>query len=130
MGKKISGELAQLDMTPMIDVVFQLMIFFIVTLKQEDILAHLDVNRPKGDNKPPTEMPQLLEVMVYNKGFVMNGTPLNVADLEARLGKLASISKTVSVVIKCTADSPHAFLMQLLDICAKSELTNLSVFSM
>jgi biopolymer transport protein ExbD len=60
----------------------------------------------------------------------MNGTPLNVADLEARLGKLASISKTVSVVIKCTADSPHAFLMQLLDICAKSELTNLSVFSM
>jgi biopolymer transport protein ExbD len=130
MGKKMGGAAASMDMTPMIDVVFQLMIFFIVTLKQEDILAHLDVNRPSGEKSPPKNDIQLLEIIVYNKGFVMNGTPLNVADLEARLGKLASISKTVSVVIKCTADSPHAFLMQLLDICAKSELTNLSVFSM
>ena len=34
------------DMTPMIDVVFQLMIFFLVTIKQEDIFSKLNANRP------------------------------------------------------------------------------------
>ena len=34
------------EMTPMIDVVFQLMIFFVVTIKQEDIYSKLNANRP------------------------------------------------------------------------------------
>ena len=42
---KKTREDPKLEMTPMIDVVFQLLIFFIVTLQQEDILAHLDVLR-------------------------------------------------------------------------------------
>ena len=36
------GDELQLEMTPMIDVVFQLLIFFIVTLNQPDILSTLD----------------------------------------------------------------------------------------
>jgi len=36
MGKKRSQAQAELDMTPMIDVVFQLIIFFVVTLKMSD----------------------------------------------------------------------------------------------
>lgn len=36
MAKKPQNEDAQLDMTPMIDVVFQLIIFFVVTLKMSD----------------------------------------------------------------------------------------------
>ena len=39
--KQNKGESPKLDMTPMIDVVFQLLIFFVVTLKQ-------DVNGNKG----------------------------------------------------------------------------------
>ena len=35
----------QLDMTPMIDVVFELIIFFVVTIKQEDLFAKLNANR-------------------------------------------------------------------------------------
>ena len=42
-----------LDMTPMIDVVFELIIFFVVTIKQEDIFSKLNVNRPAPS--PPTQ---------------------------------------------------------------------------
>ena len=35
----------QLDMTPMIDVVFELIIFFVVTIQQEDIFSKLNANR-------------------------------------------------------------------------------------
>ena len=39
-------------MTPMIDVVFQLLIYFVVTIKPVDVSAHLDVFRPAADSPP------------------------------------------------------------------------------
>jgi biopolymer transport protein ExbD len=129
--KKREDKPPQLEMTPMIDVVFQLLIFFIVTLKQEDILSHLDVTRPAPDpNAKPERQPDLLEIMVYRGGFVLQGRNVTARDLENNLTRLASYSKTMSVIIKCTGDSPHEFLVQALDLCSKAGLKNLAVFSM
>ena len=123
---------AQLEMTPMIDVVFQLLIFFIVTLKQEDILSHLDISRPAPDPNavPEEEVQDLLNIIVHKSGYVLQGKRVALSELDRQLGKLARISSDVSVVIKCTGDSPHSYLMKLLDVCAKSKLENISVFSM
>lgn len=117
----------------MIDVVFQLLIFFIVTLKQEDILSHLDISRPapeRTDRPPETQVDELLTIEVYRDGYIMQGRRMPLTALDRRLTKLAEYSKSVSVIIKCTADSPHENLIKLLDVCAKAGLHNLSVFSM
>jgi len=126
------GESVKLEMTPMIDVVFQLLIFFIVTLKQEDILSHLDVSRPAPDPnaKPEEQIKDLLQIEVYERGFVMKGRRVGISELDRQLTRLATYSKNVSVIIKCTPDSPHANLVQLLNVCAKAGLKNLSVFSL
>ena len=130
--KRRAGGDPKLEMTPMIDVVFQLLIFFIVTLKPEDILSHLDVSRPAPDAPPKEQIDEvdLLTVQVYKDGFVMNGRIVSLKTLDSRLSKLASYNSNVSVIIKCTGDSPHAYLVNLLDICAKNDLKNLAVFSM
>ena len=53
----------KLDMTPMIDVVFQLMIFFVVTLKQEDIYSMLLANAPAPNNgKADETAPQPVKI--------------------------------------------------------------------
>jgi biopolymer transport protein ExbD len=131
------GDAAKLEMTPMIDVVFQLLIFFIVTLKQEDILSHLDVSRPAPDpNAPPPEekVDDLLTIEVGRVAWVLNGRPYagekGLKALDKSLTKIASYSKNASVIIKCAADSPHSNLVILLNICAREGMTNLSVFSM
>jgi len=126
------GEAAKLEMTPMIDVVFQLLIFFIVTLKQEDILSHLDVSRPAPDPnaKPEEQVQDLLTILVYKDGFVLKGRRVSIRELDRQLTRLASYTTKLSVIIKCTAESPHSYLVQLLDICSKAKLENLSVFSM
>jgi len=123
---------AKLEMTPMIDVVFQLLIFFIVTLKQEDILSHLDVSRPAPEPDRPREVQveDLLTILVYKEGFVLQGQRVSIKTLDRRLTKLAGYSTSVSVIIKCTADSPHSYLIKLLNICAKAGLYKLAVFSM
>jgi len=129
------GEAAKLEMTPMIDVVFQLLIFFIVTLKQEDILSHLNVSRPAPDpNSKPEEQPDLLTIEVGRTAWTINGRPFagarGLKALDKSLTKIAARSKTTTVVIKCTSDSPHAKLIQVLNICAREGMKNLSVFSM
>ncbi|MFC1499096.1 ExbD/TolR family protein [Verrucomicrobiota bacterium] len=134
------SEAAKLEMTPMIDVVFQLLIFFLVALKVEDILSHLDVSRPAPDPeaKPEEQVEDLLTILVYNhrdprlrgEGFSLQGRKVSLRELDRQLSKLASFSKNVSVIIKCEGDSPHSNLVKLLDICSKAGLKNLSVFSM
>lgn len=132
--KRNKGETATLEMTPMIDVVFQLLIFFIVTLKEQDILSHLDVSRPAPDSQPPPEqIDDLLEIQIGKTGFVLNGAafiPEHFSRLDKRLTRIASFSRGTSVIIKCTNDSPHAYLIRVLNVLAREEMTNISVFSL
>ncbi|MDD4101467.1 MAG: biopolymer transporter ExbD [Kiritimatiellae bacterium] len=129
--KKIKGEAPKLDMTPMIDVVFQLLIFFVITLKQEDILSKLSAARPapSTDERIKENPPELINVLIAPQGFVFNGRTMRLPELDRSIERLSGYSTSAMVVIKCTADSPHAFLIQVLDVCNKYGMTNLSIFS-
>lgn len=130
--RRITNDQPQLEMTPMIDVVFQLLIFFIVTIKQEDIYSMLSASAPAADptitkDTPP---PNVLNIEINRTGFIIRGTPVSRALLEKQLADFAETDKTISVVLRCTGDSPHKYLVQTLDICHKLQLTNLAIFSM
>ena len=128
----------QLDMTPMIDVVFELIIFFVVTIKQEDLFTKLNCNRPAPSTGPSKEedspnvtieigrrydgSPQ--GVILYNKREVKR------TELDAALREIAKIKKTTPIIVKCTEDSPHKALVDVLDICYHNELFSVSVFTM
>ncbi len=115
----------------MIDVVFQLLIFFIVTLKQEDILAMLSAARPAPDSRAdPTKQPDLINIEINRLGFVFRGRPVSREGLSSNIKSLAQFSTTANVIIRCTSDSPHKFLVQALDICNEHKMTNLAIFSM
>lgn len=127
------AEETRLDMTPMIDCVFQLLIFFLVTIKFEDILAHLDVSRPSPDpNAPPPleKIEEMVTVGVFVDGFTLNERVMSEDALDRMLARLAVYSKTQTLLIKCAPDSPHEKLIQVLNLCAKNGLTNLNVLSM
>jgi biopolymer transport protein ExbD len=128
---RAKGEEPKLDMTPMIDCVFQLLIFFIISLKPEDIIAHLDVNRPQTDQRAPIDVKtDLIQVGVFTDGFTLNDRNVSYTTLETMMKRLADLSKTQTVVIKCALESPHARLIEILDLCSQVGLRNLSVMSM
>jgi biopolymer transport protein ExbD len=129
--KKRESVMLELNMTAMCDVVFQLLIYLILTAKPMDVLAHLDVNRPSPDSKPPPEkMEQLVEIGVFLDGYQFNGTAVGLDRLESVVRKLAALSTTQTIVIKCAPDSPHDRLIKVLDLCSKYKLTSLSVMSL
>lgn len=130
--KRMESEVSDIPMTPMIDVVFQLLIYFLVTIQPEDIISHLDVFRPSPESKRE-EMdtpPKMIRITIFTDGYTINDRPVDLANLDKLLYKLASFDRNQTILIMCTATSPHGRLVRVLDLCAKSKLNNLSVVSM
>ena len=122
----------QLDMTPMIDVVFELIIFFVVTIKQEDLFSKLNANRPTPNpNRDEQDVvDETIKIQVGPGGLVYNGRGVSLKELDRNIKQAAAISKKTAVLLQCTLDSPHKFLVDALDTCTKYGLVNLSIFSM
>jgi len=124
-----SGEV---EMTAMIDVVFQLLIYFIVTIQPVDVTAHLDVFRPSPDPNQKEQLdqpPKMIRIQIFADGFTINDRTVGIREMEMLLGRLASIDTKQTIMIMATALSRHEDLIQVLDLCSKSGLQNLSVIS-
>ena len=132
MKEKRESNEAKAEMTPMIDVVFQLMIFFIVTIKQEDIFSKLNANRPAPNTSisDSVENDTQINIQIGPRGFVFNGRGVSLPELRRNISKLAKTSTKSMVLVKCTLDSPHMYLVQALDACAENDMHNISIFSM
>ena len=130
MKEKSKSEEAKVEMTPMIDVVFQLLIFFVVTLKQEDILSRFSAARPAPSVENPGPTIDLIDVTIHKGGFIFKQRPVTLEGLDRQIERYSRMSKTASVVIRCTKDSPQSNLIQVLDVCSKHQMKNLSIFSM
>ena len=126
-----TSQKAEGDMTPMIDVVFQLLIFFIFSIKPEDKFAHLDVFRPAPDpNSVPTDEPETVTIHVTDQYIFINDRAVSPKQLEGILITLGSYSKTQTVLIKCDEKSYHESLVTVLDKCALAGLNNLNIVTM
>ena len=129
--KRPEAASGQLEMTPMIDVVFQLLIYFIVTIKPIDVVTNLDVFRPAPDKNAPKDEkpPQLIRVGVYQDGYTINDNPVSLDGLDTAFSRMASIDAGQTIMITVSAVSEHGMLVRALDLCAKNGLKSLSVVS-
>ena len=118
-------------MTPMIDVVFELIIFFVVTIKQEDIFSKLNANRPAPASSAASseENDTQVKIDIGSGGLVFNGRLMNPKQFDQALREISKTSKNAMVTIRCSMDSYHKYLVYALDICNKYRMFNVSVFS-
>jgi len=125
--KRKTSDEVKLQMTPMIDVVFQLLIFFIVVLKPVDILSNLDVTRPMPGGDARVEP---IVITVTAEGLVFRNLAVTEQGLSERLANQTKYDKNTAIVIKCTADSPHSLLVRALDVCKRNGINSIAVFSL
>lgn len=124
----------QLDMTPMIDVVFELIIFFVVTIKQEDTFSKLNANRPAPSSGSASESSDNTVTIEIGKGRDANGTLVynkrivKLTELDRNLNEI--VSKKTPIIVRCASDSPHKALVDVLDVCYRHGLFSVSVFTM
>lgn len=125
-----------LDMTPMIDVVFELIIFFVVTIKQEDLFSKLNANRPAPSSGSAESSSDTTVTIAIGQGrnangvIVYNQREVRLAELDRDLREVALTSKKTPIIIRCAEMSPHKALVDVLDICYRHGLYSVSIFTM
>ena len=120
----------EVNLTPLIDVVFLLLIFFMVTttFTPESLLQ---VQLPEADGQPVDETPEMIEVVVNADGtFGVNGQVLGGTDkqaLRAAIVQAAQGSTDMPFVITADALSTHQAVVMVMDVANALKFDKLSI---
>ena len=127
----VAPEADEMNITPMVNVVFLLLTYLIITTKPPVVYSNLDVSRPQADpNAVNTKIQGLLEISVFQDAYVVQGKRVTSEGLRKAVEQLGRMDPNQTVMIKCAWDSPHEKLVEVLDMCSRYKLSNLSVMSM
>jgi len=125
-----TGSTSTLSLTPLIDVVFLILIFFLVTSEFEDEEKRLDIVLPSATSAVPmTGKPREITVDIDQQGSVfLSGQPTSLDELNKLLEVAAATNPTnQSVVIR--ADRATAFqpVVDVMNICNQTGISDYSV---
>ncbi|MEG1479686.1 MAG: biopolymer transporter ExbD [Kiritimatiellia bacterium] len=131
---KRSNDDCALDMTPMIDVVFQLIIFFVVTLKTADninpeIVLEYGKDGPKIEQKENQLPSMVIEIKRYrtpSSFFRRSGTIISLSGAITSEGQLRTLlQKQVKkfgtnfpLLIRADKETPHEDVRRVMNICS------------
>jgi biopolymer transport protein ExbD len=114
-------------LTPMIDVVFLILIYFVLTFEVPDRLSQMKVWRPEGTKLKP-QIP-LMRVTVFDDAYTLNDVRVSLATLERSFNRFADLDPTRNLIVVAAADSKHKHLVDVLDLLNKAGLQNISLLS-
>lgn len=118
---------AVVDLTPLIDVVFQLLIFFLLTATFQNNAA-FKVKLPKAKNKDVSQEPKALVVTLSADGrFAMDGHTVDEAELETRLCMAAKSDNELTVNVRADESTQHKFVVQVMDIANTCGIKRLGI---
>lgn len=123
MGRaRINRDDLSMDMTPMIDMVFQLMIFFLVTIKMDQDSINEDIKLAKAPHGPAIEERdhRTIIIEVDKAGRIsLGGTFMRPELLRSILrGAVGKAGFGIPILIRGHMTTPHADIRRVMDICS------------
>ncbi len=124
--KRSVMEEAAVNMTPMIDVVFQLIIFFVTTADMENKALDTKIAMAMAPHGPVMEKkdPRTIMVDVDDEGrIIISRTIISEAVLKSILRKaVAEYGQTTPVVVRGDIKTRHEAIRKVMDACAYAGL--------
>jgi biopolymer transport protein ExbD len=121
-----------LELTPMIDVVFLLMIFFLVASKLDEADRSIDVVLPQAAAaKPLTSRPREFVINIDRAGNYFAGArPVRLEDLQQLLRQAAADNpQRQTVIVRADEETAHKFVVGAMDACVQAGIEDYQVQS-
>ena len=116
MAVESKKEEKHLDLTPMIDVVFQLLIFFMVTAVFA-ITPGLDIKLPEAEEAQAPEKENLFIVVDQDGNMKLNHKTVTFATLKDEIqAKREILDNTTMIIIQGDERSTHGQIVNIMDI--------------
>jgi len=117
---------SEIDMTPMLDIVFIMLIFFIVTtsfVKESGI----DVNRPSAQTAEKKDRAHILIAISDGGEIWVQKRQIDVRSVRANVERLKAESPEGGVVIQADKDARSGLLVQVMDQVRLAGVSNVSI---
>ncbi|MBN2645415.1 MAG: biopolymer transporter ExbD [Desulfuromonadaceae bacterium] len=117
---------AELNMSPLIDMIFILLIFFVVTTSfvRE---AGVDVQRPIAQTAETKDSTNIVLAITADNMVVVEGKPIDVRSVQSYMERFLMQNPNGSVVLAADRNSRSGLVIQVLDACRLAGVKNLSV---
>jgi biopolymer transport protein ExbD len=120
------GTMTELNITPLLDLVFVLLVIFIITTPQ--MMNNLEINLPSG--KPPVQKPKAEPTRIEINGqgqITLNQSLVTAAQLKEKLTELKAADPDLGVVVKGADDADYQSMVSVLDILRQLDITKLGM---
>lgn len=128
--RRIKKSEVTINLTPLIDVVFLLLIFFMVTTsftRETQIKLEL----PKADVEVMEQDPQIIEISIDKEGrMFINGKGLvnsQMETLKQAIKPLIEKNKDIPVVVSADANTPYQSVVTAMDATSQLGISNLKM---
>lgn len=122
-------EAPTLNMTPMIDVVFLLLIFFLLGTKFTELERKIGLEVPKvTDAGALTAAPERKVVNVYRDGAItLDKKPVTLEELESQLAAARSQYSDLGVLVRGDAQGNFQHVAEVLNACKQAGIQELGI---
>ena len=122
-----SEENFSLDLTPLIDVVFLLLIFFMVSTVFVDFKRQMDISLPSSKSSVSTEDLNSVKVeLTVDKQIFLNGEKVNLRGFEAALLKIDT-SKNNIAIIRADKNLPYGDVIKIMGMLQSAQILDIGV---
>jgi biopolymer transport protein ExbD len=119
-------EEAQIDMTPMLDIVFIMLIFFIVTTSFIKP-SGLDYNKPEA-SQATTQKSANIFIGVSKTGVIkMENRQVDIERVTANVERMLAESPEAAVLIEADKEAQHGLVVKVMDNVKKAGIDKISV---
>jgi biopolymer transport protein ExbD len=121
------GRLAELNITPLLDLVFVLLVIFIITTPQ--MMNNLEISLPSGKPPPPkAEKPRLERIVIPATGdILLNGQPVQTNGLMSALRLLKASNPDPAVVVQSDDQADYQKMVNVLDILRQLDIAKVGM---
>ncbi len=116
----------EINMTPMLDVVFIMLIFFIVTasfVKE----AGIDVNRPGASTATVKERGNILVAITHNGQIWIDRRQVDIRAVRANIERMHAENPQGTVVIQADENSKNGLLVKVMDAAREAGVEEVSL---
>ena len=118
----------QFELISMTDIVFLLLIFFMISTTFVDLSSHLDIQLPEapGGETRQEAQPYLIEMGIQN-ALLLDGTPVQLHEIPERLAENRTPGRQESVIIRADKRLPYGEVMAVLGLVRQAQIRDIAV---
>ena len=119
---------AELELAPMIDVVFLLLIFFIVTWQYAQFERDMDISVPAAEESvdQPRKQGEIIVNVRESGEIVLNGRVVSNQELQAKLNAISQEFPNQAVILRGASEASYQTIIDVLDQIKKAGIWNVA----